>query len=254
LGQLGLKIVGPLLHTSVAAEIRIRPVKIKRKYTNKTAGSVLYQSGETVVLCTASVDENVPPWMEKSGKGWITAEYNMLPGSTSPRKRRDRNKVDGRTTEIQRLIGRSLRAVADLEALGPRQITVDCDVLQADGGTRTASITGGMIALIDAIASIKKELPDPKKYPLRDTIAAISVGIVDGKAVSDLDYPMDFAAAVDMNVIMTGKGQFVEIQGTGEEATFSEKELGALLKLAKGSIKQLVAKQKSALGKRWPDF
>ena len=232
----------------------IRPVKIKRKYTNKTAGSVLYQSGETVVLCTASVDENVPPWMEKSGKGWITAEYNMLPGSTSPRKRRDRNKVDGRTTEIQRLIGRSFRAVADLEALGPRQITVDCDVLQADGGTRTASITGGMIALIDAIASIKKDLPDPKKFPLRDTVAAISVGIVDGKAVSDLDYPMDFAAAVDMNVIMTGKGQFVEIQGTGEEATFSEKELGALLKLAKGSIKQLVAKQKSALGRRWPSF
>ena len=232
----------------------IRPVKIKRKYTNKTAGSVLYQSGETVVLCTASVDENVPPWMEKSGKGWITAEYNMLPGSTSPRKRRDRNKVDGRTTEIQRLIGRSFRAVADLEALGPRQITVDCDVLQADGGTRTASITGGMIALIDAIASIKKDLPNPKKFPLRDTVAAISVGIVDGKAVSDLDYPMDFAAAVDMNVIMTGKGQFVEIQGTGEEATFSEKELGALLKLAKGSIKQLVAKQKSALGRRWPGF
>ena len=232
----------------------IRPVKIKRKYTNKTAGSVLYQSGETVVLCTASVDENVPPWMEKSGKGWITAEYNMLPGSTSPRKRRDRNKVDGRTTEIQRLIGRSFRAVADLEALGPRQITVDCDVLQADGGTRTASITGGMIALIDAIASIKKDLPDPKKFPLRDTVAAISVGIVDGKAVSDLDYPMDFAAAVDMNVIMTGKGQFVEIQGTGEEATFSEKELSALLKLAKGSIKQLVAKQKSALGRRWPGF
>ena len=232
----------------------IRPVKIKRKYTNKTAGSVLYQSGETVVLCTASVDENVPPWMEKSGKGWITAEYNMLPGSTSPRKRRDRNKVDGRTTEIQRLIGRSFRAVANLEALGPRQITVDCDVLQADGGTRTASITGGMIALIDAIASIKKDLPDPKKFPLRDTVAAISVGIVDGKAVSDLDYPMDFAAAVDMNVIMTGKGQFVEIQGTGEEATFSEKELGALLKLAKGSIKQLVAKQKSALGRRWPGF
>jgi len=232
----------------------IRPVKIKRKYTNKTAGSVLYQSGETIVLCTASVDENVPPWMEKSGKGWITAEYNMLPGSTSPRKRRDRNKVDGRTTEIQRLIGRSFRAVADLEALGPRQITVDCDVLQADGGTRTASITGGMIALIDAIASIKKDLPDPKQFPLRDTVAAISVGIVDGKAVSDLDYPMDFAAAVDMNVIMTGKGQFVEIQGTGEEATFSEKELASLLKLAKGSIKQLVAKQKSALGKRWPAF
>lgn len=230
----------------------IRPVKIKRNFTNKTAGSVLYQSGETVVLCTASVDEKVPPWMEASGKGWITAEYNMLPGSTSPRKRRDRNKVDGRTTEIQRLIGRSFRAVADLEALGPRQITVDCDVLQADGGTRTASITGGMIALVDALISVKKTLPDPKKFPLRDSVAAISVGIVDGVPVSDLDYPMDFAAAVDMNVIMTGKGQFVEIQGTGEEATFSEKELASLIKLAKGSIKELVKLQAKAIGKRWP--
>lgn len=231
---------------------QIRPVKIKRKFTNKTAGSVLYQSGETVVLCTASIDEKVPPWMEASGKGWITAEYNMLPGSTSPRKRRDRNKVDGRTTEIQRLIGRSFRAVADLEALGPRQITVDCDVLQADGGTRTASITGGMIALIDAINAVKKTLPDPKKYPLRDTVAAISVGIVDGVAVSDLDYPMDYAAAVDMNVVMTGKGQFVEIQGTGEEATFSEQELASLLKLGKSSVKELVQLQSKAIGKQWP--
>ena len=152
----------------------IRPVKVKRKFTNKTPGSVLYQCGGTVVLCTASVSEDVPPWMRNSEKGWITAEYNILPGRTSPRKRRDRSKVDGRTTEIQRLIGRSLRAVADLEALGARQITVDCDVLQADGGTRTASITGGMIALIDAINSIKKDLPDPKVYPLRDSIAAIS--------------------------------------------------------------------------------
>lgn len=233
---------------------QIRPVKVKRKYTNKTPGSVLYQSGDTVVLCTASVSTDVPPWMRDSEKGWITAEYNMLPGSTSPRKRRDRNKVDGRTTEIQRLIGRSLRAVADLEALGARQITVDCDVLQADGGTRTASITGGMIALVDAINSIKKELPDPKVYPLRDSIAAISVGVVDGKPVTDLDYPMDFAAAVDMNVVMTGKGQFVEIQGTGEEATFSEKELAELLKLAKKSIKELTAIQKSAVGKLWPKF
>lgn len=233
---------------------QIRPVKVKRKYTNKTPGSVLYQSGDTVVLCTASVSTDVPPWMRDSEKGWITAEYNMLPGSTSPRKRRDRNKVDGRTTEIQRLIGRSLRAVADLEALGARQITIDCDVLQADGGTRTASITGGMIALVDAINSIKKELPDPKIYPLRDSIAAISVGVVDGKPVTDLDYPMDFAAAVDMNVVMTGKGQFVEIQGTGEEATFSEKELGELLKLAKKSIKELTAIQKSAVGKQWPKF
>ena len=190
--------------------------------------------------------------MADSGKGWITAEYNMLPGSTDPRKRRDRIKVDGRTTEIQRLIGRSMRAVADLNALGPRQITIDCDVLQADGGTRTASITGGMIALVDAIHSIKKNLPDPKKYPLRDSVAAISVGIVDGQPTSDLDYPMDYAAAVDMNVVMTGKGNFVEVQGTGEEATFTEEELGSLIKLAKKGCKELTALQKSAAGKKWP--
>ncbi|MEM9942986.1 MAG: ribonuclease PH [Planctomycetota bacterium] len=231
---------------------QIRKVKIKRRYTTKTPGSVLYQCGDTVVLCTAGVSEDVPPWMRDSEKGWITAEYNMLPGSTSPRKRRDRSKVDGRTTEIQRLIGRSLRAVANLQALGPRQITVDCDVLQADGGTRTASITGGMIALVDAINSIKKNLPDPSVYPLNDSVAAISVGIVNGKPVTDLDYPMDFAASVDMNVVMTGKQQFVEIQGTGEEATFSEDELAALLKLAKKSIRELTELQKKSIGAKWP--
>lgn len=230
----------------------IRPVKIKRNFTNKTPGSVLYQCGETVVLCTASVSNDVPPWMREEEKGWITAEYNMLPGSTSPRKRRDRSKVDGRTTEIQRLIGRSFRAIANLDALGARQITVDCDVLQADGGTRTASITGGMIALIDAINSVKKELPDPNVYPLRDSVAAISVGIVDGKPVSDLDYPMDFAASVDMNVVMTGKGQFVEVQGTGEEATFSEEELTSLLQLGKKGIRELIGIQQKAIGKKWP--
>jgi len=230
----------------------LRPVKVKRNFTKKTPGSVLYQCGDTVVLCTASVSEDVPPWMRDSEKGWITAEYNMLPGSTEPRKRRDRSKVDGRTTEIQRLIGRSMRAVANLEALGPRQITVDCDVLQADGGTRTASITGGMIALIDAIHSIRKQLPDPSVYPLRDSIAAISVGIVDGKPTTDLDYPMDFAADVDMNVVMTGSGNFVEVQGTGEEATFTEKELGSLIALAKKGCKELTALQRTALGKKWP--
>ena len=230
----------------------LRPVKIKRRYTNKTPGSVLYQSGETIVLCTASIDAKVPPWMAESEKGWITAEYNMLPGSTSPRKRRDRNKVDGRTTEIQRLIGRSLRAVADLHALGPQMITVDCDVLQADGGTRTASITGGFIALVDAINSIKKELPDPKQFPLVDNIAAISVGIVDGKPVLDLDYELDFAAEVDMNIVMTGKGQFVEIQGTGEEATFSDKQLQDLLKFGRRGINELTKIQKNSLGKKWP--
>ncbi|MDG2184336.1 MAG: ribonuclease PH [Mariniblastus sp.] len=230
----------------------LRPVKIKRKFTSKTPGSVLYQCGATVVLCTASIDDHLPPWMADSEKGWITAEYNMLPGSTSPRKKRDRNKVDGRTTEIQRLIGRSLRAITDLQALGPRQVTVDCDVLQADGGTRTASITAATIALIDAIHSIRKSLPDSTIYPLRDSLAAISTGILGGKAVLDLDYEMDFAADVDMNVVMTGKGRFVEVQGTGEEATFSEKELQALLKLAKHGIQQLTQVQKTALGRNWP--
>ena len=229
----------------------IRTVEVIRGFTNKTPGSVLYKSGETVVLCTASVDTNIPPWMEEDGKGWITAEYNMLPGSTSPRKKRDRKKVDGRTTEIQRLIGRSLRAVADLKALGPRQITVDCDVLQADGGTRTASITGATIALIDAIQSVKDDLPSDA-FPLRDSLAAVSVGIVDGKPVLDLDYKMDFAASVDMNVVMTGKGQFVEIQGTGEEDTFSEDELASLLKLAKQGIADLTEIQKTTLGDLWP--
>lgn len=230
----------------------LRPVKIKRKFTSKTPGSVLYQCGATVILCTASIDDHLPPWMADSEKGWITAEYNMLPGSTSPRKKRDRNKVDGRTTEIQRLIGRSLRAITDLQALGPRQVTVDCDVLQADGGTRTASITAATIALVDAIHSIRKSLPDSTIYPLRDSLAAISTGILGGKAVLDLDYEMDFAADVDMNVVMTGKGRFVEVQGTGEEATFSEKELQALLKLAKHGIQQLTQVQKTALGRNWP--
>jgi ribonuclease PH len=230
---------------------QLRPIKIKRRYTRNAPGSVLIQAGRTTVLCTASVDDNVPPWMRDEGRGWITAEYNMLPGSTSPRKRRDRGKVDGRTTEIQRLIGRSLRAVADLEALGPRSITVDCDVLEADGGTRTASITGAFVALIDAIRSIK-DLPDRKKYPLRDSVAAVSVGIVDGRAALDLDYPEDFAAAVDMNIVMTGGGRFVEVQGTGEEATFTERELSSLIKLAKGGIVQLRDIQHKSLGRQWP--
>jgi ribonuclease PH len=230
----------------------IRPVKIKRRYTKSVAGSVLYQAGDTIVLCTASIDESVPPWLAETGKGWITAEYNMLPGSTQPRKQRERVKLDGRTTEIQRLIGRSLRAVADLAALGPRQITVDCDVLQADGGTRTASITGGMIALIDAIHSIKGQLPDAGRFPLRDSVAAVSVGVVDGRTVLDLDYEMDAAAQVDMNVVMTGCGQYVEIQGTGEESTFSEKQLYELIKLARTGIANLTGIQRASLARNWP--
>jgi ribonuclease PH len=190
--------------------------------------------------------------MVGKGKGWITAEYNMLPGSTPQRKSRERSgKVDGRTTEIQRLIGRSFRAIADLQKLGERSLTIDCDVLQADGGTRTAAITGGMIALIDAVNSVFAGVP-AAQYPLRDSVAAISVGIVDGKPSLDLDYLRDVRADVDMNVVMTGNNRFVEIQGTGEEATFDDQELTELLALAKQGIAQLHAKQKAALGKAWP--
>ena len=230
----------------------LRPLKIRRHYTRSAPGSVLIQAGRTTVLCTASVEPGVPPWLLGKGKGWITAEYGMLPGSTSPRKRRDREKVDGRTTEIQRLIGRSLRAVADLEALGERQITIDCDVLEADGGTRTASITGAFIALVDALHTVEKELPDPARYPLRDSVAAVSAGVVAGKAVLDLDYLLDVAAEVDMNVVMTGGGRFIEIQGTGEEATFDDRDLASLLKLAKSGIRQLTEMQRKALGRNWP--
>jgi len=231
----------------------LRPVKIKHRFTRHSPGSVLYQSGGTTVLCTASVQAAVPPWLIGKGKGWITAEYNMLPNSTSPRKPRERGgKMDGRTTEIQRLIGRSLRAVADLQALGERLITVDCDVLEADGGTRTASVTGGLLALIEAILSIRKDLPDPHRFPLRDSVAAVSVGIVRGQPMLDLDYEHDLAAEVDMNVVMTGGGRFVEIQGTGEQATFSDEELQKLLALARRGIKKLTEIQRQALGKRWP--
>ena len=230
----------------------VRPVKIKRKFTRSSPGSVLYQCGETIVLCTASIESSVPGWLAGSGNGWVTAECNMLPHSTNSRKRRDRDgKVDGRTTEIQRLIGRSLRAVVDLRRLGERMVTVDCDVLQADGGTRTASITGGFIALADALYADFKGVAR-SEHPLLDSIAAISVGIVDGKPVLDLDYVNDSAAAVDMNVVMTGGGRFVEIQGTGEEATFDDAELASMLKLAKVGIKQLTELQRDVLGKQWP--
>ncbi|MHC2069232.1 ribonuclease PH [Bremerella sp. T1] len=226
---------------------QLRPLKVKRKYTKNAPGSVLIQAGATTVLCTASVESSVPPWLKGSEKGWVTAEYNMLPGSTPTRKSR---RVDGRTTEIQRLIGRSLRAVVDLEALGEQMITVDCDVLDADGGTRTASITGAFIALVDAVSTI--EFPDPKRPVFKDSLAAVSVGIVNGSPVLDLDYVEDFAATVDMNVVMTGSGKFIEIQGTGEEATFSEDELAKLLKHAKSGIKELTAMQQKALGRKWP--
>ncbi|MGB0598973.1 MAG: ribonuclease PH [Rubripirellula sp.] len=218
---------------------QLREVVIQRGYLENHPASVLYRSGRTVVLCTASVEASVPPWLVGKGKGWVTAEYNMLPGSTSPRKRRDRGgKIDGRTTEIQRLIGRSLRSIVDLKQLGEQMITVDCDVLQADGGTRTASITGGFIALAEAV---KQVVPDSSigSGPLVDSVAAISVGLIGDEVRLDLDYELDAAADVDMNVVMTGKGRFVEIQGTGEEATFDDEQLTQMLGLARKGIAEL---------------
>ncbi len=230
---------------------QLREWKIKRKYTRSTPGSVLISAGRTTVLCTASVDLSVPPWMKGQGKGWVTGEYNMLPGSTSPRKQRERGgKTDGRTTEIQRLIGRGIRAVVDMTALGERTITLDCDVLEADGGTRTASITGALVALVDAVRSFASA--EDARRIVRDSVAAVSVGIVDGVPVLDLDYPEDSAAHVDMNVVMTGAGKFVEVQGTGENAVFDEHDLTAMLKLARGGLRELAALQKDALGKAWP--
>jgi len=230
----------------------LRPVTVQRHFTAHTPGSVLYRCGDTVVLCTASLENKVPDWMVGKGKGWITAEYNMLPGSTSPRKSRERSgKVDGRTTEIQRLIGRSFRAIADLKKLGERSLTIDCDVLQADGGTRTASITGGFIALVDAVNSVFQGAA-PNEYPLSGSLAAISVGIVDGQPSLDLDYIRDSQADVDMNIVMTGAGRFIELQGTGEEATFDDDQLAALIKLAKQGITALTQIQRNALGEDWP--
>ena len=203
------------------------------------------------MLCTASVDESVPPWKQvpegEEATGWVTAEYSMLPGSTSPRKRRERGKVDGRSTEIQRLIGRSLRAVVDFAALGPRTVTVDCDVLEADGGTRTLSITGGFIALVDALAHIETVQP-----VLSDAVAAVSVGVVEGRLLLDLDYVEDSQADVDMNVVMTGAGEFVEIQGTAEGRTFSKHLLSEQLALAEAGIARLISLQRDALGEEWP--
>jgi ribonuclease PH len=231
----------------------VRPLRIERGFTRVAPGGVLIQAGRTTVLCTASVDASVPPWMAGQGRGWVTAEYSMLPGSTSPRKARERGgRVDGRTAEIQRLIGRSLRAVCDLALLGERTITVDCDVLEADGGTRTLSVTGSLIALVDALNSIRSELPEPARLPLADTVAAVSVGIVDGELRLDLEQSEDSAADVDLNVVMTGAGRFVEVQGTGEEATFSEEDLSAMLHLARSGIRRLIDSQRQSLGDLWP--
>jgi len=227
---------------------QLRQIRITRHYTMHAEGSVLIECGDTKVICTASVDEKVPPHKKGSGEGWVTAEYGMLPRSTNERMAREaaRGKQSGRTQEIQRLIGRSLRAVVDLGKLGERTIQIDCDVIQADGGTRTAGITGAFVALHDAITSLMvKGLV--KENPLRDFIAAISVGIYEGVPVLDLDYAEDSACDTDMNVVMLGNGHFVEVQGTAEGHPFTRAEMDELLELAKTGIAQLIEMQRAAL-------
>jgi len=226
----------------------LRPVRLQRKYTKHAEGSVLVAMGDTQVLCTASVEEKVPPFLKGKGSGWVTAEYGMLPRATNTRGRREaaEGKQSGRTQEIQRLIGRSLRAVTDLSALGERQVTIDCDVLQADGGTRCASITGAMVAMADAFSWMRAQQMIVLD-PIRDFVAAVSVGIVDGIPVLDLDYGEDSGSDTDMNVVMTGAGHFVEIQGTAEKHPFTREEMSKLLDLAAKGITQLISVQRSAL-------
>ena len=226
----------------------LRPISFTRRYTRHAPGSVLVEFGDTRVLCTATISEQVPRWMKGRAHGWVTAEYGMLPGSTHTRSDREaaRGKQSGRTQEIQRLIGRSLRAAVDLKSLGERQITIDCDVLQADGGTRTASITGGMVALVDAINGLQRDglLTDD---PLTDFVAAVSVGIYKGQPVLDLDYLEDSGADSDLNLVVAEGSKLIEIQGTAEKAPFSRAELNALLDLGETGISQLISAQKAAL-------
>ena len=226
----------------------LRPVKISRHYMKHAEGSVLIEIGDTKVICSASVEERVPQFLRNTGKGWITAEYSMLPRSTHTRTSRDSltGRGSGRAFEIQRLIGRSLRSVTVLSGFGERTIWIDCDVIQADGGTRTASITGAYVALVDALRKmVKNGLIE--KVPLKDSVAAISVGKVEGKVLLDLNYEEDSRAEVDMNVVMTGHGKFVEIQGTAEEAVFTRKEMDELTALAQKGIKELTRIQKKCL-------
>lgn len=228
---------------------QLRPVHITRNFTKNAAGSVLIRCGDTHVLCTACFETGVPAWKVGSGSGWCTAEYDMLPGATATRRPRNRSKIDGRTQEIQRLIGRSLRAVIDLNTLGENSILIDCDVLQADGGTRTAGITGAFIALTDALrAAVKKGWLT--RMPLTDSVAAVSVGLAGRQALLDLNYEEDLKADVDMNVVMTGTGRFIEVQGTGESATYSRADLDRLITLATKGIKELSALQQKALAQR----
>jgi ribonuclease PH len=227
----------------------LRPVTITRNYTKHAEGSVLIEVGDTKVICTATVEERPPLFLKGAGKGWVTAEYGMLPRATGVRTQREaaRGKVGGRTYEIQRLIGRSLRAVVDLAALGERTIWLDCDVIQADGGTRTASITGAFVAMADAMNKLREQ-GAISRMPIMDFIAATSVGRLAGEIILDLCYEEDSAAEVDMNIVMTGAGRFVEIQGTGEEATFTRQEMDAMINLAAQGISGLISFQKEALG------
>jgi ribonuclease PH len=230
------------------AHDQLRPVTITRNYMKHAEGSCLIEVGDTKVICTATMEDRVPPFMRGGGKGWITAEYSMLPRATATRNAREssKGKVGGRTMEIQRLIGRALRSVVHLEGMGERTIWLDCDVIQADGGTRTASITGAYVAMVDAM----QKLVDAgvwKKLPLNDFLAATSVGVIGEDTLLDLNYKEDSTATVDMNVVMTGKGKFVELQGTGEDAPFSADQLQEMLALAKNGIGKLIASQKQAL-------
>jgi ribonuclease PH len=228
---------------------QLRPVTITPRYNRHAEGSALIEVGETRVLCTASVEDRVPPFLKGSGAGWVTAEYGMLPRATSTRSQREVTKgaPSGRTHEIQRLIGRSLRSVMDMKALGERTIWIDCDVIQADGGTRTAAITGGFVALVDALRHLRKQSAFVE-LPVTDFVAATSVGRVDGRILLDLAYDEDSTAEVDMNVVKTGRGKFVEVQGTAEDEPFGDDDLAALLAAADKGIKDLIALQRKALG------
>jgi len=229
--------------------LELRPVRITPGYLSHADGSVLIEMGTTKVLCVASLEEGVPPFLKHSGKGWLTAEYSMLPmaGATRTPRESSRGKVGGRTHEIQRLIGRSLRAVTDLEAFGERTIYIDCDVIQADGGTRTASITGSFVALVELLRNMRlRGLTD--RIPVEDYVGAVSVGMLGGEILLDLNYPEDSAADVDMNVVMTGSGRFIEVQGTAEESPFERKVLDRMLEAASRGIRELVDQQQAVLG------
>ena len=226
----------------------LRPIQVQRNFTQSAPGSVLIQAGRTTVLCTACIEESVPPWKasQENPTGWVTAEYSMLPGSTTPRKRRERGKLDGRSSEIQRLIGRSLRAAVDLDRLGEMKITIDCDVIEADGGTSTASITGAWVAMAMAIEWMQDKGMLPTS-PLRTQVAATSAGMLNGELLLDLDYQEDSNAGVDFNVVMLGTGQLVEVQGTAEGEPFSREQMNSLIDLAERGIRELLTAQQEAL-------